>query len=146
MQILPVTRNLISTKEKVTQMQYLRLTHTYDLIEPKFRRKKENKTERKRNKQIVSLRTLFCISSSLLSISLSLISKLTRKSIIFPSLTTNICRSLSVCWVPGVRFQWLYCFLLPRLIREHLRRYALSFIMGQQNEFPLFCKLVLFCS
>ena len=104
MQILPVTRNLISTKEKVKQMQYLRMTHTYDLIEPKFRRKKENKTERKRNKQIVSLRRLFCISSSLLSISLSLISKLTRKSIIFPSLTTNICRSLSVCWVPGVRF------------------------------------------
>ena len=104
MQILPVTRNLISTKEKVTQMQYLRMTHTYDLIEPKFRRKEENKTERKRNKQIVSLRRLFCISSSLLSISLSLISKLTRKSIIFPSLTTNICRSLSVCWVPGLRF------------------------------------------
>ena len=104
MQILPVTRNLISTKEKVTQMQYLRMTHTYDLSEPKFRRKEENKTERKRNKQIVSLRRLFCISSSLLSISLSLISKLTRKNIIFPSLTTNIGRSLSVCWVPGLRF------------------------------------------
>ena len=105
MQILPVTRNLISTKEKVTQMQYLRMTHTYDLIEPKFRRKEENKRERKRNKQIVSLRRLFCISSSFLSISLSLIlSKLTRKSIISPSLTTNICPSLSVCWVPRVRF------------------------------------------
>ena len=70
MQILPVTYdNLISTKEKVTQMQYLGMTHTYDLIEPKFRRKEENKTERKRNKQIVSFRRLFCISSSLLSIS-----------------------------------------------------------------------------
>ena len=130
MQILPVIRNLISTKEKVTQMQYLRMTHTYDLIEPKFRRKEENKTERNRNKQIFSLRRLFYISSSLLSISLSLISKLTRKSIIFPSLTTTICRSLSVCWVPGLRFWWLYCFLLPSLIREHLLRYALSFIMG----------------
>ena len=76
MQILPVTRNLISTKEKVTQMQCLRMTHTYDLIEPKFRRKEKNETERKRNKEIVSLRRLFCISSSLLFISLSLISKL----------------------------------------------------------------------
>ena len=42
-------------------MQYLRMTYTYDLIEPKFRRKEENKAERKRNKQIVSLRRLFCI-------------------------------------------------------------------------------------
>ena len=102
MQILPVTRNY--KRESHKKNIFLRMTHTYDLIEPKFRRKEENKTERKRNKQIVSLRRLFCISSSLLSISLSLISKLTRKSIIFPSLTTNICRSLSVCWVPGLRF------------------------------------------
>ena len=91
MPILPVIRNLICTKEKVTQMQYLRMTHTYDLIEPKFGRKEENKTERRTNKQIVILRRLFCISSFLLSISLSLISKLTKKSIIFPSLTNNIC-------------------------------------------------------
>ena len=108
MQILPRTCNLrglsISTYEKVTQNQYLRMTYTYNLIEPKFRRKRENKTKRKINKQIISLRRLFCISSSLLSISLSLISKLTRKSIIFPSLTSNICCSLSVCWVLGLRF------------------------------------------
>ena len=45
------------------------MTHTYDLIEPKFGRKEENKTKKKRNKPIVSLRGLFCISSSLLSIS-----------------------------------------------------------------------------
>ena len=64
------------------------MTHTYDLIEPKFRRKEENKTEKKRNKQTVSLRRLFCISSYLLSISLSLlaISELRRK------LVTNFSR------------------------------------------------------
>ena len=121
MQILPVTRNLIATKEEVTQMQYLRMTHTYDLIEPKFRRKEENKTERKRNEQIVRLRGLFCISSSLLSVSLSLISKRTRKSIIFH----YQCVGCPVYVSSGCIF-----FLLPRLIREHLRRYALSFIMG----------------
>ena len=52
---------LISAKEKVTQKQYLRMTHTYDLIEPKCRRKRENKIKRKRNKHIASLRRPFCI-------------------------------------------------------------------------------------
>ena len=89
MQILPVARNLISTKEKVTQMQYLRMTHTYDLIEPKFRRKEENKTKKKRNKPIVSLRRLFCISSSLLFISVFVAYKETDYEVYYFCLTNN---------------------------------------------------------
>ena len=61
---------LTFTKEKVTQKQCLRMTHTYVLIEPKFQRKRENKEKEMIIKQIVSLmRRLFCVSSSLLFIS-----------------------------------------------------------------------------
>ena len=45
----------------------------------------------KRNKEIVSLRNLFCICFSLHFMSLQLIRKLTMKRVIFPLLTSNLC-------------------------------------------------------
>ena len=44
MQTLPDARNF--TKEKVTQKQYLRVAHTYGLIEEKFPWNRENKTKK----------------------------------------------------------------------------------------------------